>query len=153
LAHTTWFFVAFFLDRHAPGHKLWDPAYDRLFNSYYETMGPRQPRPERGLLTRPGLGEVLELRAAVDAAIQNMLAEGKLSPEAEQVLWLGLHHEQQHQELILTDLLHLFAQNPLRPRYRPRPAAGRGSDPGGAAAFIPFSGGLARFGYDPEQDG
>lgn len=153
LAHTTWYFAAFFLDPHTPGHGAWNRAHDRLFNSYYESMGPRHPRPNRGLLTRPGRDEILEIRAAVDRAVLKRLGEGNLSPEAADILTLGLHHEQQHQELMLTDLLHLFAQNPLRPTYRPRPAAGGGSVPDGAAAFIPFSGGLARIGYDPEQDG
>ncbi len=153
LAHTTWFFATFFLDRHASGHDAWDKSFGRLFNSYYEALGPRQPRPERGLLTRPTVAEVLALRRAVDDAVMRRIEDGDLTPDAEEVLWLGLHHEQQHQELILTDLLHLFAQNPLRPIYRPRPAAGRGSDAGGAAAFVPFSGGLARIGYDPDQDG
>ena len=111
LAHTTWFFETFILRDHIPGYALFDDRFPYLFNSYYESEGPRHARPHRGLLTRPSLGEVCEWRAHVDAAVQ--LALPDLPPGALALVDLGIHHEQQHQELLLTDLKHLFAQNPL----------------------------------------
>ena len=120
LAHTTWFFETFVL-RDLPGYEAFDPAYAYLFNSYYEAEGPRHARPKRGLLTRPSLDEIRAYRAHVDAA----LACPSLTPERRALMELGCHHEQQHQELLLTDILHLFAQNPLAPAYAPgrRPPA------------------------------
>lgn len=112
LAHTTWFFEAFVL-RDSPGYRLFDPAWAYLFNSYYEAEGPRHARPRRGLLTRPTLEEVKAYRAYVDAAMLD--AWPRLGPEARALVELGCHHEQQHQELLLADILHLFAQNPLKP--------------------------------------
>jgi ergothioneine biosynthesis protein EgtB len=125
LAHTSWFFETVVLQPHAPGYTVFDPAYARLFNSYYESLGPRHPRPQRGLLTRPSLDEVLAYRAHVDAAL------GRLADAAGSAAWtaaaplleLGLHHEQQHQELIATDILHAFSCNPLLPAWQPAPAA------------------------------
>jgi len=115
LGHTTWFFETFLLEAHAPGYRPFDPAFRVLFNSYYNSVGERHPRPERGLLSRPGLEEVLAYRRHVDKA---MLA-GTFPAS---LLELGLHHEQQHQELILTDLKHLLSRNPLKPAYhRPWP--------------------------------
>jgi ergothioneine biosynthesis protein EgtB len=111
LAHTTWFFETFILQPHAPGYRAFDPAYGYLFNSYYNAVGERHPRPERGMLSRPSLAEILAYRRHVDAA---MLGLKESSPLIE----LGLHHEQQHQELILTDVKHLLACNPLKPVYR-----------------------------------
>lgn len=122
LAHTTWFFEEFVLAVEVPGYRCFDDRYRYLFNSYYEAVGPRHPRPQRGLLTRPSLADVLAYRAAVDAAMVALLRRGP-SPDCRQRIELGLNHEQQHQELILTDLLHLFAQNPLRPAYRAVPPA------------------------------
>ena len=121
LAHTTWFFETVVLQPQAPGYRVFDAAYAYLFNSYYEALGPRHPRPQRGLLTRPTLAEVLAYRAHVDEALKQFFAT------ADEVRWraaapllqLGLHHEQQHQELLLTDLLHLFSLNPLQPAVRP----------------------------------
>jgi ergothioneine biosynthesis protein EgtB len=117
LAHTTWFFETFVL-RAEPGHAPFHPAFEVLFNSYYEAVGPQFPRPRRGLLTRPTVREVLAYRAHVDAAVERRLAAG-VAPEIAARVELGLHHEQQHQELILMDLKHLFAQSPLRPALRP----------------------------------
>ncbi|HEY4373658.1 MAG TPA: ergothioneine biosynthesis protein EgtB [Burkholderiales bacterium] len=118
LAHTTWFFEEFVLGPHAPGYRVRDERFRYLFNSYYEAVGPRHPRPRRGMLTRPSLAEVLAYREHVDAALSAALEKG-LPPAAAQLVELGVHHEQQHQELLLTDLLHLLAQNPLKPAYRP----------------------------------
>ena len=112
LAHTTWFYETFVLAPHVPGYRAFDPAYRYLFNSYYEAIGKRHPRPERGMLTRPSLDEVLAYRRQVDDAI---LAAAAL-PAA--LLELGVQHEQQHQELILTDVKHLLWRNPLRPAYQ-----------------------------------
>jgi len=113
LAHTTWFFETFVLRDHVLGYRLHDERYPYLFNSYYEAEGPRHARPQRGLLTRPSLDEVCIWRAHVDAAVQSALPG--LSPAALTLVELGIQHEQQHQELLLTDLKHLFAQNPLGP--------------------------------------
>jgi ergothioneine biosynthesis protein EgtB len=120
LAHTSWFFETFVLES-VPGQRPFDPAYRVLFNSYYHSVGEQHFRPERGLITRPGLAEVRAYRAHVDAAVLALLARGALSPAQCDVLELGLQHEQQHQELILTDLKHLLARNPLQPVYRSRP--------------------------------
>ena len=113
LAHTTWFFETFVLRDHVPGYALFDDRFPYLFNSYYEAEGPRHARPQRGLLTRPSLDEVRAWRAHVDAAVADALPG--LPPAALALVDLGIHHEQQHQELLLTDLKHLFAQNPLGP--------------------------------------
>ena len=126
LAHVTWFFETFLLIPHLPGYRVFDPAFGYLFNSYYETVGPRHPRPARGLVTRPPLERVLAYRAHVDAAMERLLASDP-APEVVQLAVLGLAHEEQHQELILMDVLHLFAQSPLSPAYGPgyEPAAAR----------------------------
>nr|WP_234716204.1 ergothioneine biosynthesis protein EgtB [Sphingopyxis macrogoltabida] len=113
LAHTTWFFETFVLRDHLPGYRLFDSRYPYLFNSYYEAEGPRHARPQRGLLTRPSLDEICIWRAHVDAALQSALPALPLA--AQRLVTLGIHHEQQHQELLLTDVKHLFAQNPLGP--------------------------------------
>lgn len=117
LAHTTWFFETFILRDHVAGYALHDERYPFLFNSYYEAEGQRHARPKRGLLTRPTLDEVLDYRAAVDAALLDALPT--LPDAAFALIDLGCHHEQQHQELLLTDILHLFAQNPLQPAVWP----------------------------------
>jgi ergothioneine biosynthesis protein EgtB len=125
LAHTTWFFEEFILGPTVPGYRSPDARYRYHFNSYYEAVGARHPRPRRGMLTRPTLDEVLAYRTQVDAAMRRLLADG-VSARAARLVTLGLHHEQQHQELLLTDLLHLFAQNPLCPAYAAvRPASAR----------------------------
>src|SRR5947207_1756290 len=129
LAHTTWFFETFLLAAFDPGHRPFHSHYGYLFNSYYNAVGDRLPRPRRGLLTRPAVEEVYRYRAHVDAHLGRLLRDAdearlrRLGPLVE----LGLNHEQQHQELLLTDLKHAFACNPLRPAYRDRPAtAARG---------------------------
>ena len=117
LAHTTWFFETFVLEPHEPDFRPHDPAFRVRFNSYYNGVGAQHARPQRGLVTRPGLGEVIAYRRAVDERVLAML-EGDLPQDAWTMLTLGLQHEQQHQELILADLLHLLSCNPLAPAYR-----------------------------------
>jgi ergothioneine biosynthesis protein EgtB len=144
LAHTTWFFETFVLAEVEPGRRPFHPAYGYLFNSYYESAGPRQPRPERGLLSRPPLEEVLRYRAEVDGATAEALRRG-LPAALLDVVELGIAHEEQHQELLLTDLKHAFWSNPLRPAYHPAPppAAGR---PAPLLAWLPREGGRAELG-------
>src|SRR5262245_60529970 len=123
LAHTSWFFETFVLEAALPGYRPLVPAYRVLFNSYYHSVGEQHSPPERGLLTPPGLVEGQECRRHVDAALLALLDRGALSPAQLAVVELGLQHEQQHQELILTDLKHLLAKSPLSPAYRERRAA------------------------------
>ena len=118
LAHTTWFFETFVLAVHLPGHQPFDPAFRVLFNSYYNGVGAQHPRTQRGLVTRPDLATVRAYRAAVDAQMAQLLG-APLAPAVVELISLGLQHEQQHQELILTDLLHLLSCNPLAPVYLP----------------------------------
>ncbi|MGQ3229191.1 MAG: DinB family protein, partial [Blastomonas fulva] len=117
LAHTSWFFETFVLRDHVAGYQPFDPDFHFLFNSYYEAEGARHARPHRGLLTRPSLDHIRAYRAHVDAAM--LEAMPTLSNDALALVELGLNHEQQHQELLLTDILHLFAQNPLFPAIWP----------------------------------
>lgn len=121
LAHTTWFFEAVVLAPHARGYRPFDERWFHLFNSYYESLGPRHPRPQRGLLTRPSLAEVHAYRAHVEAALQDFVQRAGTAEwkAAHPLIELGLHHEEQHQELILTDVLHALSCNPLLPAYQP----------------------------------
>src|SRR5262245_23500380 len=119
-AHTTWFFEQFLLVPHLPGYRVFDARYAYLFNSYYVAAGPRHARPKRGLLTRPDCEGVGAFRAHVDAAVEHLISS---TDDAEldqitRILEIGLHHEQQHQELLLTDILHAFGQNPIAPAYQ-----------------------------------
>ncbi len=118
LAHTTWFFEELVLKRFLPGYRVFDARFAYCFNSYYESLGPRQPRPRRGLLTRPSAEEVRSYRAYAGDSLRVLLA-GEVPQEALNLIELGINHEQQHQELMLTDILALFAANPLRPAYAP----------------------------------
>jgi ergothioneine biosynthesis protein EgtB len=117
LAHTTWFFETFVLSRFVPGYRPVDECYAYLFNSYYEAVGPRQPRPQRGALTRPSLAEVRAYRDAIDERMARFIDEGPDRGDAIDRIELGLQHEQQHQELILTDIHHALWSNPMRPAY------------------------------------
>ncbi len=137
LAHTTWFFETFVLRPHAKGYRVFDPAYAYLFNSYYEAAGPRHPRPQRGMITRPGVEEVMAYRRHVDEA----MAAHASHPNVE----LGLHHEQQHQELILMDIKHLLSLNPLHPAYRAASGTIADARPSG---WREFEGGLVETGHD-----
>ncbi len=146
LAHTTWFFETFMLVPHLPGYRLFDPRFGYLFNSYYEAVGPRQPRPARGLITRPSAADVLAYRAHVDAGMDRLLAEGR--GDLDDLLALGLAHEEQHQELLLMDILNLFAQSPLTPAFAPpRPVSNEPAEP---LRYIGFNGGLVQIGHAGE---
>jgi ergothioneine biosynthesis protein EgtB len=120
LAHTTWFFETFVLRDHVPGYRALDERYAFLFNSYYEAEGPRHDRPRRGMLSRPSLDEVRSYRAHIDEALERVLPD--LPPVALDLIELGINHEQQHQELFLTDILATLAENPLQPAYAELPA-------------------------------
>jgi ergothioneine biosynthesis protein EgtB len=123
-AHTTWFFETFVLEQHAARHEPFHPRFRYLFNSYYNALGEQFSRPQRGLLTRPGLEEIRRYRAHVDQRMRALLAGPTLPVAVLDLIELGLHHEQQHQELIVTDLLHLFSLNPLLPACRGQPSRG-----------------------------
>jgi ergothioneine biosynthesis protein EgtB len=127
LAHTSWFFETFLLVPYLPDYEVFDESFGYLFNSYYNAVGQRIPRPERFLITRPDLDEVYAYRAAVDAAVGRFLesVDEVPPPAMAAVLELGLNHEQQHQELILTDIKHALARNPLHPVYCPDAARAR----------------------------
>lgn len=148
-AHTTWFFEQFLLRDHVPGYRIYDERLHYLFNSYYVAAGPRQPRIMRGLITRPTADEVAGYRAHVDRAVESLLSDATDATleTVLPILEIGLYHEQQHQELLLTDILHAFAQNPLSPVYDagwrfPRPVSR-----GGAAEL---RGGVAKIGHEGE---
>src|SRR5436309_15026497 len=134
LAHTTWFFETFVLRDHVAGHRPYDAGWAYLFNSYYEGEGDRHPRAKRGMLSRPSLDEIRAWRAYVDEAVVRALPE--LPAAGHHVLELGLQHEQQHQELMLTDMLAAMAENPLKPALWPRAAAApvRAAPPMGGVA-------------------
>ena len=118
-AHTTWFFEQFLLVPKLASYRVFDPGFAYLFNSYYVAAGPRHARPQRGLITRPSAGEVAEYRMHVDSAVEQLIARAKDAAldDIVPVVEIGLNHEQQHQELMLTDILHAFAQNPRSPAY------------------------------------
>lgn len=152
LAHTTWFFETLVLTAHAWGYQPFDARYGLLFNSYYESLGGRHPRPQRGLLTRPALAEVHAYRRHVDAALLSLIdgADADTWATIEPLIELGLQHEQQHQELVLTDVLHLLSLNPLAPAYAPAPpraAAALGDD----ASWWEWGGGDVEIGHDPRD--
>ncbi len=120
LAHTTWFFEELILKRFLSGYRIFDERFAYCFNSYYESLGPRHPRPKRGLLTRPSTEEVRAYRAHADENLHRLMSQA-MPEETLSLVETGIHHEQQHQELMLTDILALFAANPLRPAYREAP--------------------------------
>ena len=120
LAHTSWFFETFILRSHLPGYQPFNPYYDYLFNSYYVTHGKPYPRSQRGLLARPTVAEVMDYRSYIDEAMYKLIDSSALIDESVTgLIVLGLNHEQQHQELMLTDIKHIFAHNPLKPVYKP----------------------------------
>jgi ergothioneine biosynthesis protein EgtB len=147
LAHTSWFFEAMVLAPNVPNYRVFDERYGFLFNSYYESVGARQPRALRGLLTRPALEDVLRFREHVDGAMAELLKR-EPAEEVLGVIELGCHHEQQHQELLLTDILHLFAQNPLRPAYKDSVPLPVEFMPRVEPAYRSFPGGLFDVGHD-----
>jgi len=147
LAHTSWFFETFVLERAEARFQPFDAGFRVLFNSYYNQVGAQHPRPQRGLLTRPDLERVLAYRAQVDARMLDLLTRpGPADPQLLALVELGLHHEQQHQELLLMDVKHLFSCNPLLPAYR----ADAGRQAGGAPAlrWLEYDGGLHACGAD-----
>jgi len=129
LAHTTWFFREFILLPQVSGYRLFHPQYAYLFNSYYAGAGRRHPRPERGLISRPTVADVMHYRAHVDERMLRLLERDKGDAHLAFLVTLGLNHEQQHQELLLTDIKHLFSLNPLKPAWRELTAPPRHSAP------------------------
>jgi len=119
LAHMTWFFERFLLQPHAKGYKVFREDFDYLFNSYYYSVGPMHLRPERGLLSRPSVKTITQYREHVDGAMLDLLAKSVGDANIEQLVAVGLNHEQQHQELLLTDIKHVFSCNPIKPAVDP----------------------------------
>lgn len=144
-AHVTWFFEQFLLAPNDPGYRIFDERFPFLFNSYYVAAGPRHARPQRGLITRPNGEDVTAYRAHVDAAMLKLIESA--SAEVLKLVEIGLHHEQQHQELLLTDILHAFAQNPTDPAYDETwtwPARTASSD------YVSVPSGIRTIGHDGE---
>ncbi len=147
LGHTSWFFETFVLQPFLSGYRVFDPRYNYCFNSYYEAQGARHPRAERGLLSRPSAADVRSYRAHVDAGLAQLFASGQAyEPQIASLLEIGLNHEQQHQELLLTDILSLFSANPLRPAYRDAPL-NVSTDEARPLRWISFGGGLCTIGH------
>jgi ergothioneine biosynthesis protein EgtB len=149
LAHTTWFFETFLLERFERGFTPHHPAFRVLFNSYYNDVGDRHARPQRGLLTRPSLAEVHAYRRDVDARLLDILVQPMKAEQSSQLAMLvelGLQHEQQHQELMLTDVLHLLSCNPLLPAYRA--TISDAATPAAPMQWHPFDAGVVRIGND-----
>ncbi len=144
LAHTTWFFENLVLEPHCEGYQPFDPAFRALWNSYYQYFGRPFPRAQRGLLTRPAMAEVLRWREQVDHVLLDWLGKEDVPPEARVMIDVGLQHEQQHQELMLTDVLALMSVNPVRPAVLSRPEDSRASRP---MQWIDVDGGLAYVGH------
>ncbi len=150
-AHTTWFFEQFLLRENLPGYQSFDERFAFLFNSYYVAAGPRHARPQRGLVTRPNAAEVAAYRVHVDAAVERLIAQADAETLARiaPIVEIGLNHEQQHQELILTDILHAFAQNPTAPAYDPDwsfPESVRGE-----AVSVSAPAGIRRIGHEGKE--
>ena len=157
LAHTSWFFETFVLEKYEPNFAAFHPAFRMLFNSYYNSIGDKHPRPQRGLITRPSLAEVEDYRSNVDARIEALLLlVPEWSPEdaqrAEDLIVLGLHHEQQHQELMMTDVKHLLWHNPLKPPYHPRAPLAIDDQPRELAPMVwpAFDEGVVAIGHNGE---
>ncbi|MCM2345642.1 ergothioneine biosynthesis protein EgtB [Acidovorax soli] len=147
LAHTTWFFETFVLEAHESGFAPFEPAFRVLFNSYYNGVGARHPRPQRGLLTRPPMAEVLAYRADVDARMQHLLPTLVHDAALCALVELGLQHEQQHQELLVTDIKHLLSCNPMHPAYRPVQSVAVDGAAAPPLVWHPWAGGLAEIGH------
>jgi ergothioneine biosynthesis protein EgtB len=150
LAHTTWFFETFILSPFCPGYRPFHPAFEHLFNSYYNGVGKPYPRDQRGLLSRPGVEEVYRYRAYVDAAMAELLsAPGDGEADIRRRTELGCHHEQQHQELLLTDLKYCWFQNPLYPVYTPLNGDGTGDS--GTMDWLPLVAGVRSIGARADE--
>jgi ergothioneine biosynthesis protein EgtB len=148
LAHVTWFWETFLLAPRLAGYRPFDPDYDYLFNSYYESVGARHPRPARGMLSRPGVAEIGRYRDHVTAAMDRLIAGASAASWREilPLIELGIAHEEQHQELILMDIKHALAQNPLKPAYEAGSKAAR--RPAAPLDWREFKGGLTEIGHD-----
>jgi len=147
LAHTTWFFETFILNRFQPDRPAFHPQYRMLFNSYYNAIGARHPRPQRGLLSRPPLDDIWRYRNAIDEAMRRLFIRmAGTDPVFDQLVELGLNHEQQHQELILTDIKHALSLNPLQPAYMPQRDAVAGAS-GATPGWVRYEGGRTRVGH------
>jgi ergothioneine biosynthesis protein EgtB len=154
LAHTAWFFESFVLREFLPGYRLFDSDFTWLFNSYYQSFAAFPEKRLRSSFSRPSLDQILRFRGYVDGALEHLFSRN-LHPEAHRRIELGVNHEEQHQELILTDILHAFFTNPLRPAYKPANALAdsRGGSPhpdAPALRFIPFEGGMQEVGASGE---
>ncbi len=146
LAHVSWYFETFMLAPWLPGYEPLNADYRVLYNSYYNGIGAQHPRPERGLVTRPSLAEVFAYRHHVDDAMEQLIEQALVGdPERAAIFELGLHHEQQHQELLLMDIKHLFSRNPLQPAYR-APEAPPASGTATPLTWHRFEGGIGLFG-------
>lgn len=149
LGHVTWFFERFILEKELPGYRVFDPAFNYCFNSYYETQGARQPRQLRGLLTRPPIKQVLAYRRHVDEALRELDHKGGLEEaRVANLIEVGINHEQQHQELLLTDILALLAANPLRPAYQEQRAPRHKAQAATRLGWVELEGGLRQIGHD-----
>ncbi|RLA09950.1 MAG: ergothioneine biosynthesis protein EgtB [Gammaproteobacteria bacterium] len=151
LAHTTWFFETFILEQFEPGFKPFNPQFRHLFNSYYETVGTFHPRPQRGLLSRPSVAEVLDYRANIEQRLQTLVeqCDKRTWQTIEPLILLGTHHEQQHQELLFTDTLYNFSLNPLAPTYRNHQGGlSVAPESHSPLTFTDFDGGLHEIGAD-----
>jgi ergothioneine biosynthesis protein EgtB len=146
LAHTTWFFEAFVLKSFLEGYRVFYEAFEYCFNSYYESVGPRHPRAKRGLLTRPSADAVRAYRDHVDEALRRLCARD-VAPRAAELIELGINHEQQHQELLLTDILSLFGAEPLKPAYADT-SPGVATGEAAPVKWVSFDGGLFDIGHD-----
>ena len=153
LAHTSWFFETFVLKPFAPGFRPFHPQFEYLFNSYYNGVGQPYPRAQRGLLSRPSVDEVYGYRQSVDERMAQLLdsADGDSAAEVARRTELGINHEQQHQELILTDLKYNLGNNPLHPPYRSDLKPRSAESVAGSAAFVSFNGGSVQVGADPND--
>ncbi|UOQ77849.1 ergothioneine biosynthesis protein EgtB [Hymenobacter sp. 5516J-16] len=151
LAHTTWFFETFLLREYLPGYSVYHPDYAFLFNSYYNSLGSRINRADRGTLSRPPLQEVYAYRAFVDGKMDELLALQDTLPAAFQELFeLGLQHEQQHQELLATDIKYILSTSPLAPAYQPAPSLPTATPPAPPVSWLPVAGGIHRIGFAGE---
>jgi ergothioneine biosynthesis protein EgtB len=151
LAHTSWFFETFILAPNVPDYRPFRPEFKVLYNSYYNAVGDKHPRPERGLISRPSLSEIYAYRQYIDAAMgETVLSHpASMTPKIHALIELGINHEQQHQELMLTDIKHLFSCNPLAPVYQPRwPLVAVAKV---APRFIELAGGLVEIGHSDTQ--
>jgi len=144
-AHVSWFFETFILRESLSGYRAFHPVYEYLFNSYYEGVGDRYPRPRRGVVSRPGVSEVTAYRAHVDEAM-DMFLERRLEPDQYYLVDLGLHHEQQHQELVLMDIKHVLSCNPIQPAYTTLQAVEPSVGP--SSELVEHAGGMVDVGHD-----